>query len=484
MNRQRKVTVKTLFSYGIGDLYGGGSFLIISMLFIYFLTDVVGMNASLAGFVVLVGKAWDAIIDPTMGYFTDHMKSRFGRRRIFFLIGIIPIALSFFLLWTPFKSGSMLATFAYYVLAYIFNCTVFSMVMIPYSALNAEIVEDYKTRTRLSGARMMFSQISSLIAGTVPGMLIHRFPTETEGFMVMGLVFGIFYALPWLIVFWGTWEMPVAPREEVDSNHPTKDFLKSMVFMFKNRSFRIHMLMYLLAYAALDILMAMFVYYLNYYIGKPKMFSACLGALLITQLLFLPVYVSISNNAGKGRAYVTGLSIWAAAMALSMLITPATPVWILVGLCALIGAGMSAGTMIPWAILPSITDVDEMITTQRRAGIYAGVMSFIRQLTQALTLFIFSQALFLIGYVANTAQTPETLSKLKTMFFAAPFALIVLGILAGLKFGITPATHAVLMKEIHRLKEGGSRSDVDPETRAVCEKLTGHRYEMLYRKWD
>ena len=61
MEQQKKVTTSTLLSYGIGDLYGGGSFLIISMLFIYFLTDVVGMNVSLAGFVVLVGKIWDYV---------------------------------------------------------------------------------------------------------------------------------------------------------------------------------------------------------------------------------------------------------------------------------------------------------------------------------------------------------------------------------------------------------------------------------------
>jgi oligogalacturonide transporter len=150
----------------------------------------------------------------------------------------------------------------------------------------------------------------------------------------------------------------------------------------------------------------------------------------------------------------------------------------------MIGAGMSAGTMIPWAILPSITDVDEMITTQRRAGIYAGIMSFIRQLVQALTLFGFSQALFFIGYVANTQQSPETLFKLKTMFFLAPFTLIICGIIVAFKFGITPQTHDVLMKEIHRLKEGGAMADVMPETRQVCETLTGQPYEKLYKKWD
>jgi len=59
--QKKKIGIGALISYGMGDLYGGGSFLIISTLFMYFLTDVVGLSPFLAGLVVMVGKAWDSI---------------------------------------------------------------------------------------------------------------------------------------------------------------------------------------------------------------------------------------------------------------------------------------------------------------------------------------------------------------------------------------------------------------------------------------
>ncbi len=486
MNQTRPVTLKSLISYGVGDVYGGGSFIIISLLFIYFLTDIVGLPPYLAGLVVLIGKGWDAISDPLMGFISDHTHTRFGRRRFYFLIGIVPIALSFFLLWVNVNAPTQLGTFLYYMFAYIFFSTSFTMVMVPYSALNAEMTFDYKVRTRLSGARLIFSQFSSLLAGTIPKMITDRIyhHDQATGFLVMGAVFGIFYALPWLIVFFGTWEITV---DRARDERSVMDFFRNLKTLFINKSFRIHIGMYICSYTALDLLMAVFVYYLTYYIGRSDIFSLCLGAMLLTQVTMLPVYVVIANKKGKGFAYILGLSIWGTAMALSLFITGSTPTYLIVLLSVLIGSGLSAGTMIPWAILPSVTDVDEMITTKERAGSYAGAMTLVRKLAQAVTLFIFGILLNLIGYQqpldgVEQVQSPETLFWLKMIFFVAPFILILLGIMVARKFKITPETHPVLMDEIKRLKEGGSRDDVNPKTREVCETLTGHPYGSLYRK--
>ena len=92
MEENRPVKLKNLIAYGVGDIFGGGSFLIINMLFLFFLTEVVGMRPLYAGLVFGIGKIWDAISDPLMGYISDNTRSKFGRRRLYFLLGIIPIA--------------------------------------------------------------------------------------------------------------------------------------------------------------------------------------------------------------------------------------------------------------------------------------------------------------------------------------------------------------------------------------------------------
>lgn len=478
--KERTVKLRNLIMYGSGDFFGGGSFLIIGMLYLFFLTEVVGLPPFWASIVFAIGKIWDAISDPLMGYISDNTRSRFGRRRIYLLIGIIPIAISFVLLWLPVTLSSNLWLFMYYSFAYILFNTVFTMVMIPYSALNAEMTTDYKVRTRMSGMRIVFSQFSALMAGTLPKIIINQFLKEEQGtgYLLMAILFGILYALPWLFVFFGTWELPYKKLQ--NNGHSIKGIFSNFGTIFINRSFRTHIVMYICAYSAMDILMAMFAYYLTYYLGKQELYPVVMGSLLFSQIAMLPVYVFIANKKGKGFAYRLGLSIWGTGMLLSFMLSTDTPaLWTALN-CALIGAGLSAGVMIPWAILPSITDVDELISGKKRAGIYSGAMTLVRKFVQGLIAMpAIGVALELIGFVSNTQQSPETLQGMRLFFMAGPITLIVLGILVAARFKINPETHGILRNEINRLKEGGKAADADPQTREVCKKLTGIEYEKL-----
>ncbi|HDP81265.1 MAG TPA: MFS transporter [Spirochaetes bacterium] len=478
MEQLRPVRLRNYIAYAFGEFYGGGSFIVISLLFIYFLTDVVGLSPSLAGLVVLIGKGWDAVSDPIMGYISDNMKTRFGRRRIFFLIGVVPVALTFLMLWIEFRFDNEFYTFLYYAFSYVLFSTVFTMVMIPYRALNAEMSPEYTVRTKLTGAKMIISQISSLLAGTLPKIIIDRLYAGNpgKGFLVMGVAFSLLYSLPWIVVFLGTWELKLPEGEEKTGI----SFWKGLSSLMVNRSFRIHMGLYIAAYSAMDLLMAMFIYYLTYYLDKSGIYSLCLGVMFITNMLMLPVYVFIANKKGKGFAYNIGLAVWFSAMALSTLLTPATPTWAMAAFSFMIGLGMSAGVLMPWAILPSLVDVDELITGKQRAGFCSGAMTLIRKLVQALTLFVFGVLLDLIGYVPKVTQTPDTLFWLKMLFFVAPGACIILGIFFGSKFRITPATHGVLKEELERLRSGGDRSAVSAEARNICELLTGLEYGKLF----
>jgi oligogalacturonide transporter len=336
--KERTVTWKTLISYGLGDIYGGGAFMIVGMLFLFYLTEVVGLSPALAGLVFGIGKVWDAVSDPLMGYLSDRTKSRFGRRRVYFLAGIAPITLSFILLWLPMDFTSQAALFLYYSFAYIVFATVFTMVMIPYSALAAELSGDYKTRNKLSGSRLFFSGFSSLLAATIPKIIIDSSKgAPSTGYVNMSVAFGIFFALPWLITFFGTWESQQNQQQSV-----SKNFLKEFFTIFRNRSFRIHILMYVFAYSAMDLLMALFTYYLTYYLRRPTLYSIAMGTLMVVQLIMIMVYVRIANSKGKRFAYRMGLLIWLSGMLGTLALSPTSPVWMVALVCGVIGLGPSA----------------------------------------------------------------------------------------------------------------------------------------------
>jgi oligogalacturonide transporter len=473
---ERPVRMRNIIGFGIGDIYGGGAFLIVGMLFMFFLTEVVGMKPALAGLMFGAGKIWDGISDPLMGYLSDRTTSKHGRRRVYFLWGIIPIAVTFALLWIPIRSGSQVLLFIYYLLAYILLDAALTMVMTPYSALPAEMSSDFKTRNRLSTSRLIFSGISSLVAAVFPKMIIESFPANPgRGHLVMGIVFGIIFALPWVIVYLSTWENPVHSSDAPDED---ANIFKDFATIFRNRSFRIHFSMYVFAYSAMDVLMALFTYYLTYYMGRPGLYSVAMGSLMIAQLATMPLYTMVANKKSKSLAYSIGLAIWAVGMVMTALLKPEAPAVLIALVCAFIGTGTSAGVLIPYMILPFVIDVDELITGRQRSGVYAGAMTLMRKLVQgAIALPMIGFMLQGIGFIPNSAQSPETLSKFFMFFIGVPAALILLGILSATRFRINPKTHAVLEAELVRLRSGGDPRAVMPDTKRVCELLSGQDYE-------
>ncbi len=469
---ERPVLLRNVIGYGIGDIYGGGAFLIVGMLFMFFLTEVVHMRPELAGLMFGLGKVWDGITDPLMGFISDRTKSKAGRRRVYFLWGIVPIAVTFALLWVPIRTGNQAVLFVYYLLAYVLLDAANTMVMTPYSALPAEMSSDFKVRNRLSTSRLIFSGISSLLAAVVPAMIIGAFPGDPgKGRLVMGIAFGLFFALPWIIVYRSTWENNER-REAVEGENLFKEFAT----IFRNRSFRIHFLIYVFAYTAMDILMALFTYYLTYYLGRPDIYSITMGSLMVAQLAVMPLYSALASKKGPALPYGIGLAVWAVGMAaLTLLVGPTSPVALVACVAALVGMGTSAGVLMPYAILPFVIDVDELITGEQRSGVYAGAMTLLRKLVQGLlALPAIGFMLKGIGFVPSAVQSAETLSKFKFFFIAGPGILILCGIVAATRFRITPTTHAVLKAELARLRAGGSPEDATPETVSVCELLSGH----------
>ncbi|MCL2478465.1 MAG: MFS transporter, partial [Treponema sp.] len=90
----QKLTVKQKLGFGIFDLGGNMYFTLMSFWALKYLTDTVGLAAALAGAAVMIGKLWDAVNDPMMGYITDRTISPWGRRRVYLLFGAVPMFLS------------------------------------------------------------------------------------------------------------------------------------------------------------------------------------------------------------------------------------------------------------------------------------------------------------------------------------------------------------------------------------------------------
>ncbi|EMB32422.1 hypothetical protein HMPREF9727_00495 [Treponema denticola MYR-T] len=406
LNKQRKMTWRTYLAYGAADLYGGGCFFIVTTFAMYYLVNVIGLHPVLAGLIPAIGKFWDAVSDPMMGYIADNTpQNRFGKRRVWFLVSIVPIALSFIIIWVPTGIESQAGKFIFYTIAYIIFFTVSTVSYIPYAALSAEITKDFSERNKLNGSRLMFSFIATLLGGLLAQPIIDAFHGSMMGYFVMSIVFALIFALPWIPLYFETWEL----LEEKRQKKSDAKFIKNFLSLFKSRSCRIHIAMYVCSYGALDIVMSLVLFYIVDYLNRGSVFIIAQGALLLTMMATLPIHNRIINKKGHKPVYVTALIIFAVSIVLMSFHTPQTnPVFLILNM-VLMGIGISANNLIPHQLLPFLADIDKLMSGENRAGTYSAAMTLTRKLF--LGLVIMTTIGFVLSGIGYKNPVPSVLTQ-------------------------------------------------------------------------
>jgi GPH family glycoside/pentoside/hexuronide:cation symporter len=145
-----KISRRVKIGFGAGEFSSSIFFTITSFWLMNFLTDEVRLSAALAGSALLIGKIWDAVIDPFIGHFSDHTRSRWGRRRPYILFFTIPFGIAFVLMFRNPGIAAQAGKIWWALLTYIFFCTVYSFTNIPYNALLPEISQDYNANAPTS----------------------------------------------------------------------------------------------------------------------------------------------------------------------------------------------------------------------------------------------------------------------------------------------------------------------------------------------
>ena len=460
--KSEKLTLWQKVGYGLGDIYGGGSGVIISFYYLIFLTDVVRIAPAQAGTVILISKIYDSITDPFEGIIADRTRTKLGRRRPYLLAGIPLVFLSFFALFYPYAMESETTRFISVVLSYLFFSTVVSIVMLNYNALHSEITLDYHERSSLSSIRIFFSTVASIAAALLPLEIVKFFPDIHQGYIVMGLAFGAFFALPFIATV-----AAVRERPEFQKEPEAFDWKIAFIEPFKNRTFVYTLAMYLFAFVAIDTVSTIVAYFVKYYMQRSGEVSFVNGTLLVAQVVSLPLYIAYSKRTSKSKGYILGLAIWGVTMLFSFLLSPNNATFWVYVFAAFVGLGTGGIVLMIYAIFPDIPDVDELASGQRREGIYAALVTFIRKFSSALAIFAVSNVIGWAGYVAPVQETidgatklidqPQTdtfLLVLRLLFVLLPIILLVFALFFATRFPLTPELHARLNQYLAAIRKG------------------------------
>lgn len=156
----RPTLAQKLF-YALGQAAQSGGFdTAITFIFFYY-SVVLGLPGSLVGLALAVGLAFDAVVDPLIGSWSDNIKSRLGRRLPLMIAAIPLTTLSLGFLFSPPPGLDHTLLFGWLSLLSVASRSAISLFNVPYVALGAELASDYAERTSV----VVYRSAAGILAG-------------------------------------------------------------------------------------------------------------------------------------------------------------------------------------------------------------------------------------------------------------------------------------------------------------------------------
>ncbi len=437
-NKQLPLWVKLL--YGSGDWGISSIGMMRSIFYAIYLTDVVGLEPRLASFGALVGIIWDAVNDPLVGVISDHLNTRWGRRRPFLIWFAIPFGISFVILWSAPNWNNQFALVTYVTLAFMIADTLQTLISVPFLSLTPELTPDYDERTSLTSFRSFFQLVGAmtvvLMAPAIVDRVIASGGTQQQGFMVVGAIFGSISAIPLLLI--GLFLRETSTPEQQRS----MPFMETLRAAWGNIPFRYAVALHMLNWSAVDMIAVVFPYFLLYWVARGNLLatihlfgfdlayeSAFFGILMFVCILFVPFWLWLSKVRNKREAYAIGMAFWVLVTFMIYTIQPGQTGYLLL-IAALAGVGVSAAYTLPDSLFADVIEWDELRTGRRQEGIFYGIRTLIRKLTGAFVIFLSLQALGWSGYISppdGVRQFTQTASALHMIrLLVSPFGAVML----------------------------------------------------------
>jgi GPH family glycoside/pentoside/hexuronide:cation symporter len=410
-----------------------------------FYTDVIGVHISALGLILLVVRLFDAVTDPAVGLISDHIRTPFGRRRPLMAFGAIFTAIAIFLLFNPPHTVTDTATI--WFMALIFAVFLFwTVIIVPYESLGPELTFDYNERTTLFSVRDGALIAGTLVAAASPAMVksIFSIPGNDQGerdiFFILSIVYAplILASVLWCIMTFRERSLQPAARSVT--------IFQGIASSFTNKPFQILLIAYTISAVGNNLPATLILYYVEYVLHSPHA-DLFLLIYFVTGILFLPLWVLGSKKFEKKAMWLTAMVVNTGAFSGVFFLGPGDE--LLYGILVFIsGIGFGATLAIPSAIQADVIDYDEMITGERREGLYIGLWSIAKKLAAAFGVGVGLLLLGTSGYTPNMKQSDSVVLTLRVLYALVPCVCNLVAFLIALKYPIDKKYHQEIRKKI------------------------------------
>ncbi len=415
-----------------------------SLFLLYVYTDVLKLPAATAGLIYMVALLWDATIDPLIGAVADRTRTRFGRYRPYLMLGGVPLAFSFALVFMgpvwPAAGAALFAGATHLVFR-----TLYSVVSIPYTALFARVTRDSGERADLAGVRMVAATLSALTIAllTLPLVQTLGHGDARRGWAMVAALYGAgALALFWLVAWAarGLDAVDAAPRAAA----PWRDTARAVG---TNTPLLIALALFVVSTFGNTFFQNNLIYYFKYVLGAEKLASLAFALIALVLACLVPAWVWAAKRFGKRRAWLVGAGFHLAGL-VAWRLADGHGTAGLFGALAVSAVGTASAIVCLWAILPDTVEFGEWRSGVRTESLVFGLVTLGQKAALGLSGWSLGLALKGVGYTAGATQTPATLHGLKDLMLFVPVAGGLIGVVLICFYRLDGDTHRRIVDEI------------------------------------
>lgn len=417
----RRLATSTKAGFGVAQVAGQLFRDTPSLLLLFYLTSVMGIDPAIAGTAIFVPKVFfGALFDLWIGVESDRIADRFPRRR-WLLIG--GIAAPFAMIGpfavpdagTAIQVGWVFVTFSLYM-------AVYSTFSVPYLAQFSEISDDPVERSELMGWKHSFTGLGVLMSSSLAPLLVGLMGGDRQAHIVTMAIMGT-VSLCCLLTAW-RFASRIPDRKSAGRPFTLRELPKAL----KDRRFVILCASAVVMTVSAGISYASMPFFFKFVMARPNplqdmgLLTAVMAAsVMITSSL----WVQLSKRISKKTTYIIA-AVGHGVFTLAWGQIAAMPMVVAYGLAACLAACNAGWGTIALAMLSDCIAAAREETGENRAGSYSAIWSIIEKAGIALggTLVV-GAILSFYGFDAVAAraggtQTTAALAGIVMAFSTAP----------------------------------------------------------------
>ena len=390
-------------------------------IFMVVLVQDMGFPTWMWGILFFLPRAYDAVLDPIMGFISDNTRSRWGRRRQYVFIGAIMLGVGFVAMWQLHRTDSLTHNFLYFLfwsLVFFTGLTIFS---IPYVAMGYEMSDDFHERTSIMAVAQWIGQWAWVIAPWFWVIMYDPkwFPNADTATRTLSVWVGVACMLLAMVpaVFLPSRstlnDTHLVPLTLANVGRGFTELLAGFREAFACVPFRKLCFATFLIFNAFNTVAAFSFFIVVYHLFNgntaaagiwPTLFGS-IGA-LVTTFAVIPTVAWMSRKMGKKLAFMLsqGISIIGYVL-LWFLMVPGKP-WMFMLALPFFSFGIGGLFTLMMSMTADVCDLDELATGKRREGIFGAIYWWMVKLGFAVAGLLSGAIMAFVAFTPGAAVQP------------------------------------------------------------------------------